>query len=150
DLLAQAEHDVLATPVLITTSRAQAEAVAAEVDAQVPTLEREPIARAAIQRGGAVVAPSLEEAVALADEFAPEPLCLLVETPEALPPLVRCAGGVFLGEASPEVLGDYTAGPSHVMPTGGSARFASPLSILDFLKVTSVVALTEDDLTRLG
>lgn len=150
DLLAQAEHDVLATPVLITISLAQAEAVAAAVEEQLPSLERHVIARAAIERGGAVVARDLEEAVALANEFAPEHLCLLVEDPEALLPLVRNAGGVFLGESSPEVLGDYTAGPSHVMPTGGAARFASPLSILDFLKVTSIVALAEADLMRLG
>lgn len=150
DLLAQAEHDVLATPVLITISLAQAEAVAAAVEEQLPSLERHVIARAAIERGGAVVARDLEEAVALANEFAPEHLCLLVEDPEALLPLVRNAGGVFLGESSPEVLGDYTAGPSHVMPTGGAARFASPLSVLDFLKVTSVVALSPNDLMRLG
>ncbi|RJQ12339.1 MAG: histidinol dehydrogenase [Dehalococcoidia bacterium] len=150
DLLAQAEHDVLATPVLITISLAQAEAVAAAVEEQLPSLERHVIARSAIERGGAVVARDLEEAVALANEFAPEHLCLLVEDPEALLPLVRNAGGVFLGESSPEVLGDYTAGPSHVMPTGGAARFASPLSILDFLKVTSIVALTDADLMRLG
>ena len=150
DLLAQAEHDVLATPVLITTSRRMAEAVAAEVDTQLATLEREAIARAAIERGGAVVASSIEEALELANEFAPEHLCVLVEKPEDVLPLVRAAGGVFLGESSPEVLGDYTAGPSHVMPTGGSARFASPLSVLDFLKVMSVVALSEEDLARLG
>ena len=150
DLLAQAEHDVLATPVLITISLAQAEAVAAAVEEQLPSLERNAIARAAIERGGAVVARDLEEAIALANEFAPEHLCLLVEDPEALLPLVRNAGGVFLGESSPEVLGDYTAGPSHVMPTGGAARFASPLSVLDFLKITSVVSLSETDLTRLG
>ncbi len=150
DLLAQAEHDVLATPVLITISLAQAEAVAAAIEEQLPSLERHVIARAAIERGGAVVARDLEEAVALANEFAPEHLCLLVEDPEALLPLVRNAGGVFLGESSPEVLGDYTAGPSHVMPTGGAARFASPLSVLDFLKVTSVVSLSETDLMRLG
>ena len=150
DLLAQAEHDVLATPVLITTSLAQAEAVAAAIEEQLPSLERNAIARAAIERGGAVVARDLEEAIALANEFAPEHLCLLVEDPEALLPLVRNAGGVFLGESSPEVLGDYTAGPSHVMPTGGAARFASPLSVLDFLKVTSVISLSETDLARLG
>lgn len=150
DLLAQAEHDVLATPVLITTSLAQAEAVAAAIEEQLPSLERNAIARAAIERGGAVVARDLEEAIAIANDFAPEHLCLLVEDPEALLPLVRNAGGVFLGESSPEVLGDYTAGPSHVMPTGGAARFASPLSILDFLKITSVVSLSEADLARLG
>ncbi len=150
DLLAQAEHDALATPVLITTEREQAEAVAAEVDRQLPALEREAIARAAVGRGGAVVASDLEEAVALANEFAPEHLCLLTEEPERLAPLVTSAGGLFLGEDTPEVIGDYTAGPSHVMPTGGSARFASPLTVLDFLRVTSTVALSEADLYRLG
>ena len=150
DLLAQAEHDVLATPVLITISRAQAEAVAAQVEAQLATLERAAIARAAIARGGAIIVRDLEEAMALANEFAPEHLCLLVAKPEALLPLVKNAGGVFLGESSPEVLGDYTAGPSHVMPTGGSARFAGPLSVLDFLKITTVIALSAEDLARLG
>ena len=150
DLLAQAEHDILATPVLVTTSCALAEAVAAQVEVQLATLERESIARVAIARGGAIIVRDLEEAMMLANEFAPEHMCLLVQQPEALLPLVRNAGGVFLGETSPEVLGDYTAGPSHVMPTGGSARFAGPLSVLDFLKTTSVIALTDVDLGRLG
>ncbi|MEZ4503815.1 MAG: histidinol dehydrogenase [Dehalococcoidia bacterium] len=150
DLLAQAEHDVLATPVLITTSRDHAEAVAAEVDRQLETLERAEIARTAIARGGAVVVASLEEGLALSDEFAPEHLCLLTSQNEALVPKVRNAGGVFVGDFSPEVLGDYVAGPSHVMPTGGSARFASPLSVNDFLKVTSVVDLNPAELRRIG
>ena len=124
DLLAQAEHDVLATPVLITTSADLAERVAAEVESQLPELERELIARAAIERGGAVVAADLDEAIALANEFAPEHLCLLTEEPESIVDRITAAGGIFVGESSPEVLGDYTAGPSHVMPTGGSARFA--------------------------
>ncbi|MCY4639205.1 MAG: histidinol dehydrogenase [Chloroflexi bacterium] len=150
DLLAQAEHDALATPILITTDREQARAVAEEVDRQLPSLEREAIARAAIGRGGAVVAADLEQALALANEFAPEHLCLLTREPERLAPLVTSAGGLFLGETTPEVIGDYTAGPSHVMPTGGSARFASPLTVLDFLRVTSTVALSESDVYRLG
>ena len=150
DLLAQAEHDRLATPVLITTSRTVAEATAAEIEVQLETLERGEIARAAIERGGAVVAADLDEAVMLVNEFAPEHLCLLVEEPKALVPSIFTAGGIFLGESSPEVLGDYTAGPSHVMPTGGSARFASPLSVLDFLKVTSVVSFDEHELARQG
>ncbi len=150
DLLAQAEHDRLATPVLITTSRAVAEAAAEQIETQLETLERGEIARAAVERGGAVVAADLGEAVTLANEFAPEHLCLLVADPEGLLPRIRNAGGVFLGESSPEVLGDYTAGPSHVMPTGGSARFASPLSVLDFLKVTSVVSFDEHELDRQG
>jgi len=150
DLLAQAEHDVLATPVLITTSVDHAEAVAAEVDRQLETLERAEVARAAIARGGAVVVASLEEGLALSDEFAPEHLCLLTSQNEALVPKVRNAGGIFVGDSSPEVLGDYVAGPSHVMPTGGSARFASPLSVNDFLKVTSVVDLNPAELRRIG
>lgn len=150
DLLAQAEHDALATPVLITTSRKVADAVATEIEAQLGTLERGEIARAAVERGGAVVAADLDEAVTLANEFAPEHLCLLVAKPETLLPQIRNAGGIFLGESSPEVLGDYTAGPSHVMPTGGSARFASPLSVLDFLKVTSIVSFDEHELDRQG
>ena len=150
DLLAQAEHDALATPVLITTERAQAEAVAVEVDRQLAELAREPIARAAIERGGAVVAADLDEAFALANEFAPEHLCLLTREPARLASRVEAAGGLFLGESTPEVLGDYTAGPSHVMPTGGSARFASPLTVFDFLKITSTMELSEADLYRLG
>jgi histidinol dehydrogenase len=122
DLLAQAEHDVLATPVLITTSAEHAEAVAAAVEEQLATLERADIARQALARGGAVVAADLAEALQLANEFAPEHLCLLTRENEALVPQVRNAGGIFVGESSPEVLGDYVAGPSHVMPTGGAAR----------------------------
>ena len=150
DLLAQAEHDVLATPILITLTRAHAEAVAEAVERQLVTLEREEIARAAIRRGGAVVAANLNESVDLANEFAPEHLCLLVQRPEELAVRIRNAGGIFFGEQSPEVLGDYVAGPSHVMPTGGSARFASPLSTSDFLHTTSLIALGEGDIERLG
>jgi histidinol dehydrogenase len=150
DLLAQAEHDVLALPVLITTSADLAARVADEVEAQLSDLEREPIARAAIARGGAVVAADLDEAITLANEFAPEHICLLTGEPETLVDRIRTAGGIFVGEHSPEVLGDYTAGPSHVMPTGGSARFASPLSVLDFLKITSTIAMQQEDLARLG
>ncbi|MCH7511934.1 MAG: histidinol dehydrogenase, partial [Chloroflexi bacterium] len=150
DLLAQAEHDELATPVLITLSREHAEAVAAEVEQQLVDLDRSSIARAAIERGGAVVVGNLDEAMELANEFAPEHLCLLTENPESLVELVRNAGGVFVGEHSPEALGDYVAGPSHVMPTGGSARFASPLTVFDFLKVTTTLDVTEDEMRRIG
>ncbi|RLT25973.1 MAG: histidinol dehydrogenase [Chloroflexi bacterium] len=150
DLLAQAEHDVLARPVLITTSQRLAEAVADEVERQLELIERGAIARAAIERGGAVVAANIDEAIELANEFAPEHLCLLVENAAALVPRIQNAGGIFVGEDSPEVLGDYVAGPSHVMPTGGSARFAGPLSVMDFMKVTSTIALTRDDLRAIG
>ena len=145
DLLAQAEHDELATPVLITTSREHAEAVADEIETQLAHLDRATIARAAVERGGAVVAADLDEALMLANEFAPEHLCLLTENPELLVERVTNAGGIFVGEYSPEVLGDYVAGPSHVMPTGGTARFAGPLSIMDFLKITSTIDVSRED-----
>ncbi len=150
DLLAQAEHDALATPLLITTSLELAEHVQIAVEEQLATLARGEIARAAIERGGAAVVEDLDEAIELANAFAPEHLCILTSDPGAVADRVTSAGGVFVGEHSPEVLGDYVAGPSHVMPTGGSARYASPLSVLDFLKVTSVVALPDDALESLG
>jgi histidinol dehydrogenase len=124
--------------------------VAVQVEQQLLELERSAIARAAIERGGAVVAGNLDEAMELANEFAPEHLCLLTENPESLVELVRNAGGVFVGEHSPEALGDYVAGPSHVMPTGGSARFASPLTVFDFLKITSTLDVTEDEMRTIG
>jgi histidinol dehydrogenase len=150
DLLAQAEHDALARPVLLTASEALAHAVAQAVEHQLADLERAAIARAAIERGGAAVVASLDEALVLANEFAPEHLCVLTRAPEAVVERVTNAGGVFVGEHSPEVLGDYVAGPSHVMPTGGSARYASPLTVFDFLKVISTVALPATELARLG
>jgi histidinol dehydrogenase len=151
DVLAQAEHDELATPIMITTSRDLADRVDEEVERQLATLERQEIARSALQaRGGAVVVESVEEAIALANEFAPEHLCLAVRDAERWISSVRNAGGVFVGERSPETLGDYTAGPSHIMPTMGTARFASPLGVQDFLKATSVVGVDEASLRALG
>jgi len=151
DLLAQAEHDELATPILLTTSRDLAERVGVEVERQLKLLEREAVARASLEaRGGAVVVDSLEEAVVLGNEFAPEHMCLLVRDAASWAKQVRNAGGVFVGDESPESLGDYTAGPSHVMPTMGTARFASPLGVQDFLKSTSVVAVDGKTLRALG
>ena len=151
DLLAQAEHDELATPILITTSSDLAERVGEEVERQLKLLDREAVARASFEaRGGAVVVESVAEAIALADEFAPEHLCLLVENAHEWAGKVRNAGGVFAGEMSPETLGDYTAGPSHATPTMGSARFASPLGVNDFLKATSLVAVDEAMLREIG
>ncbi len=151
DVLAQAEHDELATPIMIATSRELAARVADEVERQLATLERREIARASLEaRGGVVVVGSVEEAIVLANEFAPEHLCLAVKDADQWVAEVRNAGGVFVGEGSPETLGDYTAGPSHVMPTMGTARFASPLGVQDFLKVTSVVAVDESALAELG
>jgi histidinol dehydrogenase len=142
DLLAQAEHDVLATAILITSSRRLAEAVLEEVAEQVARLSRADVLKASLSgQGGIVVTPDLETAVQLADDFAPEHLCLSVREPVAWAERIHNAGGLFLGEHSFEVLGDYMAGPSHIMPTGGTARFASPLNVLDFVKITSIVAL---------
>ncbi len=151
DLLAQAEHDVLASPVLLTDSLRLARAVQAEVDRQIGPLERGHVARQAFDnRGGAVVTASIDEAVELANEFAPEHLCLLLRDPWRYADLVRNAGGLFVGESSPEALGDYIAGPSHAMPTGGCARFQSPLSVNDFLRIISVVAVDESTFERLA
>ncbi len=142
DLLAQAEHDVLASAILLTPSEPLAHAVQAEVARQIESLSRaEIIAQTFERNSGIVLTADLSEAVQLADRYAPEHLCLAVRDPWAWLPHVRHAGGVFLGEHSFEVLGDYVAGPSHVMPTSGSARFASPLSVVDFVRLTSLVAL---------
>ena len=151
DLLAAAEHDELATAILITTSEEVASVVLAQLQRLLDEIERPQRARAALEaRGGIAVVDSLEEAIELADEFAPEHLCLQAKGAPGLAERVRNAGCVFLGSLSVESIGDYTAGPSHVMPTGGSARFASPLGVHDFLKVTSVVELDAKAVARLG
>src|SRR5262245_26505 len=142
DLLAQAEHDPLASAILLTPERALAEAVQREVGHQLETLSRaEIVAQSLAGRGGIVLTPDLATAAALADDYAAEHVCLAVADPQSLATHIRNAGGLFVGERSFEVLGDYVAGPSHVMPTGGTARFSSPLNVLDFVKITSLVAL---------
>lgn len=151
DLLAQAEHDILASAVLLTPSRQLAHQVQAAVHAQLEELDRDQIAAATFGRGaGIVVADSMNEAFSLANEYAPEHLCLLVEDPWRWVDHVQNAGGIFLGERSFEVLGDYTAGPSHVMPTGGTARFASPINVTDFVKLISLIGLNEQALAAIG
>ncbi len=151
DLIAQAEHDELASPIFITSSAALAERVATEVEERLALLPRGAIASASLQnQGGAIVAASIEEAVALGSEFAPEHLCILAQDAHRLAGLVKNAGGIFIGDGSPEAIGDYTAGPSHVMPTGGAARFASPLSVQDFLKFSSVIDLDANGVFELG
>ena len=142
DLLAQAEHDPLASAILLTTDQDVAEAVQREIANQMEELSRaEIISQSLSHRGGIVMVPDLETAASLANEFAAEHLCLSVMDPEALAEKIHNAGGLFIGERSFEVLGDYVAGPSHIMPTGGTARFASPLNVLDFVKITSWFAL---------
>ncbi|MBN2386456.1 MAG: histidinol dehydrogenase [Anaerolineales bacterium] len=142
DLLAQAEHDVLASAILLTPSHELAELVQFEVARQMETLPRaEILAQSLPGRSGIVVTQDLDEAAALNNHYAPEHLCLAVRDPWALAEKIHNAGGIFLGEHSFEVLGDYVAGPSHVMPTGGSARFASPLNVWDFVHLVSLIAL---------
>jgi len=151
DLLAQAEHDILSCAIMITTSSRLASAVDKEVEKQLKKLERAEIARKSLkERGLIVIVDDMEQAVELANLYAPEHLSLLMRDAATYAEGIRNAGGIFIGDSSPEVLGDYVAGPSHVMPTGGSARFNSPLNVNDFLKTTSVVALVEDDLDTLG
>jgi histidinol dehydrogenase len=151
DLLAQAEHDEMASPILITTSRAIADRVAAEVERQLANLERSAVASAAIEgQGVAVVVASVEEAIELSNAFAPEHLCLLVADADSYVGLVKNAGGIFVGEHSPEVMGDYVAGPSHAMPTAGTARYASNLGVHHFLKHVPVIALSTASMAQLG
>ncbi|MGF0005749.1 histidinol dehydrogenase [Eubacteriales bacterium SGI.150] len=147
DLLSQAEHDRLASAVLLTTSMELARAVDAEIVRQAGYLSRSDIMEASLRDFGcAIVCDSLEQAISLANEIAPEHLEIVTEDPRAVLPEIRNAGAVFLGEWSPEPLGDYLAGPSHVLPTSGTARFFSPLSVDSFLKTMSIVAYSRDTL----
>jgi len=144
DLLAQAEHDPMARAVLLTPSRALIDRVAREASLQLARLPRREIAGAALEAHGALVLTrSLDEAVEVANLLAPEHLELQVEDPEALLSQVRNAGAVFLGRLTPEVVGDYVAGPNHVLPTGGTARFASALGTEDFVKRMSVIQYSQ-------
>ncbi|CDF33054.1 histidinol dehydrogenase [Chondrus crispus] len=151
DLLAQAEHDYLAVPILLTTCADLAKKVQEEVETQVDKLPRAKVARHSMaNQGGIVVGKDMDECVDMANEFATEHVSLCVKGPWDVVGKMKNAGGLFLGEASCEVLGDYVAGPSHVMPTGGSARYSSPLSVLDFIKVMSVVGLDDTTVKRIA
>ena len=151
DLLSQAEHDESAQSLLVTTSEAEAEAVAAAVNRHLETLERRAIAGASWHDFGAViVARDLDEAAALSNRIAPEHLELCVADPEALLPAIRHAGAVFLGHWTPEAIGDYVGGPNHVLPTARSARFSSGLGVLDFLKRTTLARMTPEALAAIG
>jgi histidinol dehydrogenase len=151
DLLAQAEHDPLACSLLITPDHDLAEAVDGEVQAQVQMLPRRAIVEESLaNRGGIVEVEHLEAAIDLANDFAGEHLCLAVQDPWAWVGRIRHAGGVFIGELNAEAIGDYTAGPSHIMPTGGTARFSSPVNVDDFIKIISVFGLGPDDLREAG
>ncbi|HIC13859.1 MAG TPA: histidinol dehydrogenase [Gemmatimonadetes bacterium] len=151
DLIGQAEHDPLATAILITNSQDLIDRVERELDEQLNIQLRGDLARQALERQGRIVlVESVAEAVELADRIAPEHMCLMVLDPWKWAGTVKHAGGLFLGEYSPEVMGDYVAGPSHVMPTGGTARFSSALSVHQFLRTMPVVSLSADDFQKLG
>jgi len=151
DLLAQAEHDVLAVPILVAVGRAVAEAVAAEVDRQLATLPRREIAGKAVDNQGvAFVVEDAAAAIALINRLAPEHAGLALANAAALADQVTAAGAVFVGEHACEAVGDYFAGPSHVLPTGGSARYASPLGVADFVKRTSFIEYDAAALARQG
>ena len=151
DLIAQAEHDILAMPVLITTSVKLADAVDAALETQLVERKRASIARQAIDsNGAAIVVSTPEEAVELSNLMAPEHLCLTVQDDDLYLPGIKSAGGIFVGEYSAEVLGDYVAGPSHVMPTSGTARFTSALSVRTFLKHTPIIEIDSAKMIEIG
>jgi len=151
DLLAQAEHDPLASAILVTTSRRLADEVSRAVEQQLEGLERKEIATEALaNRGLITVVASMDEALELANLYAPEHLCLMIDNAASYIDKIRSAGCVFVGEKATVALGDYVAGPSHVLPTGGTARFSSPLNITDFIKFTNVIKVDEAGLEQLG
>lgn len=147
DLLSQAEHDKLASAVLVTDSEKLAAAVAEELERQLPKLPREEIARASIENNGKIiVADSLMAGIEIANEIAPEHLELMVDDPFSYLDAVKNAGSIFMGRSCPEALGDYFAGPNHTLPTSGTARFSSPLSVDDFVKKSQFSYYTADAL----
>jgi histidinol dehydrogenase len=151
DLLSQAEHDELASAMLITTDRAFGERVAAEVNVQLANLSRTAIARKSWDDYGVIIVTrTLDEAISFANSLAPEHLELAVANPFEILPAIRNAGAIFLGHFTPESAGDYLAGPNHTLPTGGTARFFSPLSVDDFVKKSSLIYFSEGALGRLG
>ena len=151
DLLSQAEHDELASGILLTTSTKMAEAVAREVEKQLRELKREAIARVSIERYGAIIiTKNLAEAADIANRIAPEHLELFVKKPFELLKKIKNAGAIFLGPNTPEPIGDYMAGPNHTLPTGGTARFSSPLGTEDFIKRSNVLSFSKKGVEKLG
>lgn len=151
DMLSQAEHDMLASSIVITDSRTLAEKVAAEAEKQLQQLPRQEIARASLDKNGLIiVAEDIMQAIELANVSAPEHMEILTKEPFQLLPYVRHAGAVFLGAYSPEPLGDYFAGPNHVLPTGGTARYYSVLNVETFMKRTSLISYTQPELNRVS
>lgn len=151
DLFSQAEHDENAQAILIATDSEHLEAVAASIDKLLPTLAREAIASASLKaRGALILAKDLDDAVAISNRIAPEHLELAVKDPESLVPNIRHAGAIFMGANTCEALGDYCAGPNHVLPTAGTARFSSPLGVYDFQKRSSIIYCSAKGASELG
>jgi histidinol dehydrogenase len=151
DLIAQAEHDEMASAILLTPDEKFARQVISEINAQLVLLPKKSIAVSALESFGAViVTKDFDEAVTIANRFAPEHLELLVDQPKQLLDRIRHAGAAFLGNFTPEAIGDYMAGPNHILPTGGTARFSSPLGVYDFVKRTSIVSFSEAALGTYG
>lgn len=149
DLLSQAEHDKFASAVMITDSRDLADRVAVEIERQLPLLAREDIARCSIENNGKIIiAESIVQAISISNEIAPEHLEICVDEPMTYLPAVKNAGSIFLGKNAPEALGDYLAGPNHTLPTSGTARFSSPLSVDDFIKKSSYLCYSETALAK--
>lgn len=151
DLLSQAEHDEMASSILITINAEFANAVTKRVDELLKDLPRKEIAEKSInERGAIIIAKDLDEAVELMNEIAPEHLEVLVENPLEILPKIKHAGAIFIGENTPEPIGDYIAGPNHTLPTGGSAKFFSPLSTEHFMKKSSIIAFSKQGIMQLG
>lgn len=151
DLLSQAEHDELASSVLVTDSEGFAEKVKIELETQLSRLKRHVIARKSISKYGAIIiTKQIKEAVAISNEIAPEHLEISVRKPESVIPMIKNAGAVFVGQWTPEALGDYSAGPNHTLPTGRTARFSSPLGVYDFVKRTSLLSFSKHGFNKLA
>jgi histidinol dehydrogenase len=151
DLLGQAEHDELASSILITNSRGLADKISKELERQLSVLGRKEIARKSLDTYGAlIITKDIKDAVALSNSIAPEHLEIMTEDPTELLSMIKNAGAIFLGEWTPEALGDYAAGPNHILPTGGTARFSSPLGVYDFIKRSSLLGFTKDGFLELA
>ena len=151
DLLSQAEHDEYASSILITNSRTLAEAVSGELKKQLTQLKRKEIAKRSLDTYGAIIlTKTLTKAADISNAVAPEHLEIMTENPDTIVPLIKNAGAIFIGQWTPEALGDYAAGPNHTLPTGGTARFSSPLGVYDFIKRSSLIGFTREGFQRLA
>jgi len=151
DLLSQAEHDEMASSIMITTSQKIADDTSVEVDNYLKELSRNEIAKKSIdERGCIIVTDTMDEAISLMNEIAPEHLEVMTQNPFELLPKIKHAGAIFLGQNTPEPIGDYIAGPNHTLPTGGTAKFYSPLNVEDFMKKSSIISFSQDAINEIG